>query len=544
MAKRPPQSCPTAIALLGKLPDEQRAYLDACVAVAGGKLVPQDSAASLGKFVSEHGHGQAVVLLAIKNDIAGVIRILMQLRRMDARLPVVLLTGNGGQRFLPLWRELGVHPVEDRELRGTGLADVLRAALADVGAPAPGLAPALTGDEQGVNLEELAGNLNERMRCGAGKGQVFLHAFVRGSGQKTPARITLRCPLRSEIGLHDYVYYEHIRGVCCGAAEGCAVLRAYTAMKDQPISAYLRECNNQEPTMNDHAHAPSADAGCCEAAPGARPQSVTHARPRRGLMETDNFLLAVAKLGASDLHLKTGAKPRVRVGGVLRTLDLDVLPNEEFEERLFEFLSPEQQRQLMDDGSVDLAYDVPNSERLKRLPAAHLGRKRHKTSSRMNPVRRLAFHTARQSAGAGVNWLALERCHTARHRGNAKRKLLYPRPLGETRSATIRVARPVLCLCSHGCDERPLGGPASRVAGQIRRLKNENMARLVDGPGRSRCAVGGHSWRMPRLAAGSGVGAGRHLGTGPKRTFELTASALVPHVRFQRRPHSGEVRFR
>jgi twitching motility protein PilT len=83
------------------------------------------------------------------------------------------------------------------------------------------------------------------------------------------------------------------------------------------------------------------------------------------LLEKDQFLLAVAKLGASDLHLKTGARPRVRIGGTLRTLDLHILPNEEFEQRLFEFLSPEQQKRLMEEGSVDLAYDVPGSDRFR-----------------------------------------------------------------------------------------------------------------------------------------------------------------------------------
>jgi twitching motility protein PilT len=151
------------------------------------------------------------------------------------------------------------------------------------------------------------------------------------------------------------------------AAQSCpvpiAVLGALT--ERQPISAYLPEIAGQEVTMSESRQTPPVAAPPPAASPASRSQSVEHTRPRRGLVEKDQFLLAVARLGASDLHLKTGTKPRVRIGGALRTLDLDVLPNDEFEEKLFEFLSPEQQKRLVEEGSVDLAYDVPGSDRFR-----------------------------------------------------------------------------------------------------------------------------------------------------------------------------------
>lgn len=365
MIKPPDQSRPVPVALLGRLSDEQCLYFDASVAAVGGALAALDSASALLRFVSEHAHGPAVIVLALKSDITRVIGIVMHLRRMDARLPVVLLVGNGGQHYVPLWQELGIHAVEERELHGTKLSDVLRAALADGSATTATAAPPLTEEEQGTNIERLADDLNRRMRCGAGKNQVFLHAFVLGVGMKTTPRITLRCPLRAELGLDAYVHFEHIRDVCCGGTETCAALRAYAAWKGQALSAYVPEDANQERTMSVTEQTPQDAAPSAARESAARSHSIEHARPRHGLVEKDKLLLSVAKLGASDLHLKTGAKPRVRVGGVLRTLDLEALPSEEFEEKLFEFLSPEQQRRLMEDGSVDLAYDVPGSDRFR-----------------------------------------------------------------------------------------------------------------------------------------------------------------------------------
>ncbi len=363
MTKPRTQPRDVPIALLGELSGDERRYLDACVAALGGKIVLQDSPSALRNFVFEHRGGPAVIVLTFQQYVTGVVEVVMYLRRIGAQLPVILLAGKASPAYLPLWQELGVRPVQG-ELRGTQFSEVLRAALTNF-QPTTFEPPPLTNEEQGANIGRLADDLNRRIRCGAGKSQVFLHSFVEGIGQKTTPRITLRCPLRTELSLENYVYYEHIRDVCCGAAESCAALRAYAAWKGQQVSAYLPENAVQEKTMSEPKQVPQAPAQTAAGASAARPQSIEHARPRRGLLEKDQFLLAVARLGASDLHLKTGAKPRVRVGGVLRTLDLDILPTEEFEQKLFEFLSAEQQQRLMEDGSVDLAYDVPGSDRFR-----------------------------------------------------------------------------------------------------------------------------------------------------------------------------------
>ncbi len=90
-----------------------------------------------------------------------------------------------------------------------------------------------------------------------------------------------------------------------------------------------------------------------------------HTRPRRGSAETDAFLKAVVKLGASDLHLKSGESPRLRINGKLRKVDEEPAPTEEFESRVFNFLTAEERQRLITDGSVDLAYDLNEQTRFR-----------------------------------------------------------------------------------------------------------------------------------------------------------------------------------
>jgi twitching motility protein PilT len=81
-------------------------------------------------------------------------------------------------------------------------------------------------------------------------------------------------------------------------------------------------------------------------------------RPHRGCPETDAFLRAVVKMKASDLHLKSGYAPRLRIDGGLRRIDRAAAPTEQFEARVLDFLTAEERQTLLESGSVDLAYDL------------------------------------------------------------------------------------------------------------------------------------------------------------------------------------------
>lgn len=87
-------------------------------------------------------------------------------------------------------------------------------------------------------------------------------------------------------------------------------------------------------------------------------QAFEYTRPSRGSSEIDNFLRAVIKTGASDLHLKAGQSPRVRIGGQLRKVEREAAPSEEFEARVLSLMSEQERQELVRDGSVDFAYDL------------------------------------------------------------------------------------------------------------------------------------------------------------------------------------------
>lgn len=86
--------------------------------------------------------------------------------------------------------------------------------------------PPLTDEEMTANLSALEQKLNREMKCHAGRNQVFLRSLLTGRSTTRP-RITLKCPLRRDIGLPPEVFYEHIRDVCCSDPEHCEAYRAF-----------------------------------------------------------------------------------------------------------------------------------------------------------------------------------------------------------------------------------------------------------------------------------------------------------------------------
>ncbi len=88
-------------------------------------------------------------------------------------------------------------------------------------------------------------------------------------------------------------------------------------------------------------------------------------RPHRGSAEVDAFLHAAVRLGASDIHVKSGQRTRMRIGGTLRMVERNPMPAEEFEERLYNFLSPEERRKIIANGSVDFAYELDGGQRFR-----------------------------------------------------------------------------------------------------------------------------------------------------------------------------------
>jgi twitching motility protein PilT len=75
-------------------------------------------------------------------------------------------------------------------------------------------------------------------------------------------------------------------------------------------------------------------------------------------LEVDKLFRACVKLEGSDLHLKVGQPPYVRIRGSLRPLNRDPIDAEEMVRLLFPMLNERNRRIFDEDGGADFAYTV------------------------------------------------------------------------------------------------------------------------------------------------------------------------------------------
>ena len=85
--------------------------------------------------------------------------------------------------------------------------------------------------------------------------------------------------------------------------------------------------------------------------------------PEREIQELLNF---VRVNEASDLHLKVGYAPFVRIGGHLRKVDSAPLPNSEFiESMIVPFVPKERKKEYARHGGVDFAIKTEHGDRFR-----------------------------------------------------------------------------------------------------------------------------------------------------------------------------------
>ncbi len=89
--------------------------------------------------------------------------------------------------------------------------------------------PPPTEQELSVNLSILERQLNDNMKCPAGRNKVYLRNLLTGRRPGRP-RITLKCHLRKDIGMPQDIYLEEIQQLCCGDHEQCP---AWSKLKDR-----------------------------------------------------------------------------------------------------------------------------------------------------------------------------------------------------------------------------------------------------------------------------------------------------------------------
>ena len=78
--------------------------------------------------------------------------------------------------------------------------------------------------------------------------------------------------------------------------------------------------------------------------------------------EANKLFRMVMKLQASDLHLKVGQPPMVRLRGDIRRTEAKPVTQEDMERMMLPLLSPRQRKILDEEGGVDLSYVIGNDE--------------------------------------------------------------------------------------------------------------------------------------------------------------------------------------
>ncbi|MBN2181401.1 MAG: PilT/PilU family type 4a pilus ATPase [Sedimentisphaerales bacterium] len=81
--------------------------------------------------------------------------------------------------------------------------------------------------------------------------------------------------------------------------------------------------------------------------------------------ELNKYFKAAIKTRASDLHLKVGQPPKLRLFGELKKTTGEVMSAKRIEELVFEILSPSQKKFFLEHGTLDFAYELDGEHRFR-----------------------------------------------------------------------------------------------------------------------------------------------------------------------------------
>jgi len=81
--------------------------------------------------------------------------------------------------------------------------------------------------------------------------------------------------------------------------------------------------------------------------------------------ELNKFFKAAIKALASDVHLKVGQVPKMRIRGSLKNTTGEVLSEEKMEQLVFEIMSPAQKDYFIKNGALDFAHEVTDVDRFR-----------------------------------------------------------------------------------------------------------------------------------------------------------------------------------
>jgi len=81
--------------------------------------------------------------------------------------------------------------------------------------------------------------------------------------------------------------------------------------------------------------------------------------------ELNKFFRVAIKTHASDLHLKVGQPPKLRIFGQLKNTTGEILVKEQLEKMVFEILTPIQKEVFLQAGTLDFAYEIGLENRFR-----------------------------------------------------------------------------------------------------------------------------------------------------------------------------------
>jgi twitching motility protein PilT len=81
--------------------------------------------------------------------------------------------------------------------------------------------------------------------------------------------------------------------------------------------------------------------------------------------ELNKYFKAAIKQQASDLHLKANQVPKMRLQGVLKNTNVEPFTQEKMEQMAYEIMSPAQKEYFIQNGSIDLPYELTETDRFR-----------------------------------------------------------------------------------------------------------------------------------------------------------------------------------
>lgn len=81
--------------------------------------------------------------------------------------------------------------------------------------------------------------------------------------------------------------------------------------------------------------------------------------------ELNKYFKAVIKAEASDLHLKVGQVPRLRLQSRLKNTTAEVITQDKMEDLVYEIMTPQQKQFFLENGALDFAHEVDGKERFR-----------------------------------------------------------------------------------------------------------------------------------------------------------------------------------